>query len=621
MLQNTEDDTGALEKARKRLYEPNVVLKKRHSRDTTQERTVPHAWGDTVLNSTSHHQNKHIRIASIFFIVAFLFFIISLGIAGYLFYFGGNAVSADKIIIDIQGPTTITGGDTVPLSVSITNKNSVTINNAIIEINFPNGTLTADGTSSAYPRYTKNLGQIESGETVTQSIKAIVFGGAGQALLFPISFSYGTTGSNSTFVKKSSYTLSVSSTPLSVSIDTPTETTSGKPLAFTITARSNATVPLNNVILTTTLPFGFSVTSSSLPMSGQDFILGSLSPGEKKIVTLTGILVGQDNEQRVFHFSVGTAKSASDQTLAVSYMTQSATVTITAPFITTTLSLNSDTRPDTVVSSGGRQRATISYSNTLDTIVTNATITIALSGSAIDYNSIQTTNGFYRSTDRTVIFSRDTDPSLASLASGASGVGSFTFLTLPASSVGIAPTVTFTISVSGTRVGQTNVLEQISASFVKTVKIATVTALSASSRHVSGPIPPLIGQSTSYNIVWNVRNGWSSIADGVVSAILPSYVSYSDITTGTGSFSYDSTSRTVTWNVGDIAQNTTAQGTFQVSFTPSSSQRGSAPSLTSMLSFSGYDRFAGVKITASTDPSTTETKGDPGYISTNGTVQ
>ena len=623
-----EDDTGALERARKRLYEPGVDMDIRRPLSVPSNNTLPHEWGDDpLLNIPPPRGNRHVRLAGVFFVVAFVFFIVSLGAAGYLFYFGGNSVSVDKITISVQGPTTIAAGDTVPLSLTITNKNPVSIENATIEITFPNGTRSADGAQSAYPRYTENLGELTSGATITRSIKAIVFGGAGQALALPLSFSFGTAGSNSVFVKKSSYALAVTSTPLSVSVDTLTETVSGKPLTFTLNVRSNATVPLDNVIISSSFPFGFALTDSSLPMSGPNFVIGTMKPGTNKTITLTGTLAGQNNEHRIFHFTVGTSKSASDQTLAVTYMMQDATVTITAPFITTTLALNGDTRTDVVIAPGAYQSVTVSYANTLPTSITNATVAIALSGSAIDYDNIQTTNGFYRSIDRTIIFSKDTDPSLATLAPGASGIGSFTFSTLPAGSLGVAPSVTFTISVSGTRVGQANVPEQINASTIKTVKIATAVALSVSSLHSSGtlgnsgPIPPRAGQPTTYTIQWNVRNGGSSVAGGAVSAVLPTYVSYTGVTGDTGSFSYDDGSRTVTWNIGDMTQGGNAQGAFQVSLTPSTSQRGSAPPLTGPVSFSGYDRFAGVQITASADPSTTETSRDPGYMNANATVQ
>jgi len=558
---------------------------------------------------------------------AIVFFFAALSLAGFFFYFGGNTVSVDKIIIDIQGPTTIAGGDTVPLSLTITNKNPVAVDNAIIEIDFPSGTRDATDMLVAYPRYVENLGTLASGASITRSVKAVVFGGAGQNLTLPVSFSYGAAGSNAVFVKKYSYELAISTTPLGITVDTLTETVSGKPLTLTLTVRSNAVVPLSNVVLVGSFPFGFSPTSSSLPLNNSSFLLGTLAPGASKTVTLTGTLTGQNKEQRVFHFTVGTANTSNNQTLAVTYMTQDATVTIAAPFIETTLSLNGDSSGSTVLTPGSSQNVTISYTNTLATSVWNAGVTIALSGSAIDYDSIKTTSGFYNSANRTIVFSRDTDPALATLAPGASGLGAFTFSTLPTMSFASAPTANFTISVSGTRVGQTNVPEEVNSTVTKTFKVVTVVTLSASSLYTSGsisnsgPIPPRANQATTYTVLWSAQNKGSAVAGGTVSTILPSYVSYTGLTSGSGTFSYDDKSRTVSWNAGDLAQGANVQGAFQVSLIPSTSQKGSAPSLTNTATFSGYDRFAGVQVSATAVPVTTETKGDPGYVPGNSTVQ
>jgi len=623
-----EDDTGSLEKARARLYETEGVPRPRAPLATSDGHLVPHTWNEEPLPVPEYHRGKrHVRLAGTFFVAAFSFFLISLGIAGYYFYFGGNTVSVDKVAIDIQGPTTITGGDTVPLSLTITNKNPVALENAVIGIEFPSGTRKADNVLIAYPRYTEELGAIASGASVTRSVKAVIFGGAGQTIPLPITLSYGTTGSNAVFVKKSSYSLAVSSSPLSISVDTLSETVSGQPLTLTLTVRSNAAVPLNNVVLTGAFPFGFSVTSSSLPRNNSSFLLGTIAPGASKQVIITGVLLGQDKEQRAFHFTVGIANSPTDQTPAVIYMTQDATVAIMAPFINTTLALNGDTGSNVVAAPGSSQSVTLSYSNTLPTSVTNATISVGISGSAVDYNSIQSTNGFYNSANHTVVFSRDTDPSLAMLAPGATGIGTFTFSTLPAGALVSTPTITFTISVLGTRVGQTNVPEQVVSSATKVMKVATAVVLGASALHSSGtfansgPIPPRANQATTYTILLGVRGGGNAIAGGTVSTILPSYVTYTDLTAGDGTFSYDTGSRTVTWNTGDLAQGASVRGLFQVSFTPSTSQKGSTPSLTGPVSFSGYDRFAGVQISAGADPVTIETRGDPGYVAANAIVQ
>jgi hypothetical protein len=564
------------------------------------------------------------RFAGIFFIVAFLFFLVSLGVAGYFLYYGGNAVSVNKIAIDIQGPTTIAGGDTVPLSLTITNTNSVAIENATLEINFPDGTRNATDVLNAYPRFIENLGTIASGATVTRSVKVILFGGEGEMLTLPVSLSYGTGASRTVFVKKTAYALAVSSTPLSVSIDAPAEIVAGKPFTLTLTARSSATVPLSHVVLSGTFPFGFSKVSSSLPLDNASFLIGTLPPGASKKITLTGTILGQNNEQRVFRFSIGTAKAANDPALAVEYLTQDATVTVAAPFITTTLALNGNTSDTVTVAPGSRQSVTVSYTNTLSTSVMNAEVAIAISGSAVDYESIQASRGFYRSADRTVVFNRDTDPSLETLAPGASGVGTFTFSTLASEALASSPTITFTVSASGVQEGRAEVTEGMSASIVKTVKVATTIALTASSLHNAGPldntgpIPPLADRATTYTIVWNARNAGSAVAGGTVSATLPSYVSYTGVTTG--GFSYDKGSRVVTWSTGDLAQGASAQGAFQVSLTPSTSQKGSAPTLAGVATFSGYDRFAGVKVSATAGAVTTDTRGDAGYVAANAIV-
>jgi hypothetical protein len=427
------------------------------------------------------------------------------------------------------------------------------------------------------------------------------------------------------FEKKTTYPLAISSTPLSVSVDSLAETTSGEPMTFTIAVRSNAAVSLDNVVLTASTPFGFSVKASSVPMSNSSFLIGTLAPGASKQVTLTGTLAGQDKEQRVFHFTVGTAKSSQSSDLALTYMTQDATVTIKSPFITTSLALNGDTSSSVVVPPGTLQNATISYVNTLPTTVTNVAVSIYVSGSAIDYNSIKTSGGFYNSVNHTISFGQDVDPALAALAPGASGIGTFSFMTLPPGMP--SPNVTFTVSVSGMRIGQTNVPEQVTTSTVKTAKVSTIVQLASLSSHVtgsfgvSGRVPPRAGETTTYAINWTVQNSGSAIAGSTVKATLPGYVVYTGNTLGTGTISYDSVSHIVTWNIGDLAQGANALGAFEVSLTPSTSQRGSPAVLVNQATFSGHDRFAGVQVTGTADQVTTETKGDPNYVSGNGIVQ
>ena len=613
-----ENRVSPIEQAREALYSPTPSRYERSPLSAPKEASFPHEWQERALPRLPG-TTRHVRRASIFLAGTIFFFLGALGIAGYLFYFGGNSVSTDKVTIDVQGPTTIAGGDTVPFAITITNKNPVALEHAILEIGFPDGARSAVNVLAPYPRYVENLGTIASGATVTRSAKAIVFGGAGQALALPVSFSYGTASSNAVFEKKSTYALAISSTPLSISVDTLTELTAGQSMTFGLTVRSNANVPIGNIVLAPTFPFGFSVASSSLPLTNGSFVIGTLAPGASRQIRLSGTLIGQDNDQKVFHFSVGTANSVKDPTLAIAYMTQDAIVKIAEPFITTSLTLGGNTLVNAIMTPNSTQNISVNYQNTLATMITNASISVALAGAAINYDSIRTMNGFYNSVDHTIIFNRDTDSKLASLSPGATGQDSFSFSTLPAGAH--SPTITFSTSASGTRIGQANVPEQVTVSAQYQARISTTATFATRTSHMSGPIPPRVEQATVYAVTLSVENKGSTLAGGVATLTLPSYVTYIGQTTGAGAFSYDSTTRVLTWRPNDLPQSGNAEGTFQVSLTPSASQKGSAVQLTGAPTFSGYDRFAGVQISANANPATTDTPSDPGYIPKDAIVQ
>lgn len=632
MTELPHDDSSSLERARQRLYEPATPAAAPRPLSVPAEGKLPHAWNETPLSAvvaartdSDAARKRQVRAASVFFTASLLFFLVAIGVAVAVYYFGSNAVSVDKLALTVEGPTSIAGGDSVPLSVTITNSNAVAIDNATIDIAFPPNTRDASDPSKPYLRYSENVGTLPSGSVTTRQIKAVLFGGEGAALAVPVSVSYAVTGSNAVFVKKATYTVAVSTVPLSLTVDGPTEAISGEPMTITLTARSNASTPFDTVVITGAFPFGYTVQSSSIPVNNSSILIGTLAPGATKKVTLTGILAGQQGDLRAFHFTIGTAKSPQDQTIAVAYMTQDSTVAVAAPFISTKLTVNGTGGPNLVLSPGSVQNVTVSYANTLGTNISNAVISVMIAGAAVDYTSIRSSNGFYRSSDYTVVFSRDTDPGLSVLTPGASGIGTITFSTLPGSASVVSPSITFTTAVSGTRVGQRNVPEVVSSSAVTSAKVSSAVSVVAASHHssgalvTSGPIPPRAGQATTYTIEWTVRSQSSTIAGGTMSATLPSYVAYSGLTAGQG-FTYDSASRTVTWNMGDLTPGATLSGSFQVALTPSTSQKGTSPTLTSGATFSGFDRFAQIQVSATAERVTTETPGDPGYVPTNATV-
>ena len=125
----------------------------------------------------------------------------------------------------------------------------------------------------------------------------------------------------------------------------------------------------------------------------------------------------------------------------------------------------------------------------------------------------------------------------------------------------------------------------------------------------AGPVPPRAETPTSYTVAWTVKSSSNAVGNASISTVLPPYVNYK---TGSAGIAYDAASRTVRWDLGDVAAgagytSAARSESFQVTLNPSTSQVGQIPALTGAAVFSGQDRFAQVSIQANAPAVTTAT--------------
>lgn len=538
-----------------------------------------------------------------FLIGAGAFFVVAGTAAALFIAFGGRSVSTAHVVITVQGPTTIASGDTVPILISIKNNNPVPMNAATITVDLPNGTRSPDNVDQALDQYSDTLGDIAPGTEAQRTVRAVLFGPENQQLTIPIRVEYHTTGSNATSVKDQNYTVTVSTSPVSVNVTGMTQVTSGQPVTLRVAVRSNATTPLSGISLLGEYPFGFIPTSSTpAPTSGSYFALGSFAPGEEKLVTITGTLTGSEGDQRVFHFTAGTAKSDGSAALGLSYMSNDAIVAIAKPLLGLTVSLNRQS-DDTITAPAGQSvQGSVSWLNSLADPVSNTQVTVKFNGTAFDPQTVVAQNGFYRSSDSTIVFDKNSNPNLARLEPNDSGTGAFSFT--PKSGVR-NPSVTLLFTVTGTRAGSAG--GTLTSTATRTVKIGTGVSLSSKITRAAGQAAPTPDKETTYAVTLNAANSINSVGGAVVTTTLPAYVRYIG-TAGTGgtAITYDDSSRTVSWAIGDLAPGVSATASFQVALLPSIAQKGTSPIVIPTQSFAATDRFTQAQVTATADALTSE---------------
>ena len=627
------ESDSPLESMRKRLYAPGSVeappLAPRHDipRQTPQPQqgwtpppppTVkpPHGW-------------KAMPWTSRFLVIAVGFFVLAGATAAGLFLLGGRDISAEKVIIDPDGPPTISSGDTVAIVIRVKNENPATITNANIFVDLPDGTREAMDKSRPYDHYTDTLGNLGPGQETSRTVNAVIFGAQNQALTIPIRVEYKAEGSNASFVSEDEYTVTVTTSPISLTVAAPNEAATGEPFTLIVTARSNAPVPLEHVGVEVAYPPGFTLSSTDpRPSSGTLFSIGTLEPGQQQSITIRGTLSGQDTDERVFRFVSGTRTSEDATEIALPYASTDTLVQIARPFLATTLTLNRDNADTVTAPPGEAVSGVITWQNNLQVPVSDARITITFSGNAFDPSQVYAQSGFYRSSDSTILFSKDTTQELAQLLPGNTGNGAFSFT--PKSAAALAgvlnPTVMLTVSIAGNRVGESGVPETVSSTVTKTVKVGTEVQFdSRVLRSVgpltnTGPVPPRPNVETTYTIELSAVNSVNPIAGAQASMTLPSYVRFTGVVSPAGTVTYDERTRTVTWRANDLANGATVRTYFQVALLPSVSQNGISPILIPEQTFTATDRFTKGQVQVTADRLTTQFSEDPAYMPGQGLV-
>ncbi len=600
-MPGAQEDTGPLEETRKRLYSPGTSFDIHPSSLSAKGSKVPHGWTKEAGKPQAPQgpERPGLSRSALFLMGAAGFFLIALIVAFFLVVQGGRSVSNERVKITIENPpTSIAGGDTVSLFLVIKNENPATLTDARLLVDFPDGTYSADKDPQPLSHEAVAIGTIGPGESVKRTVRATLFGEANQGITIPMTLEYRTEGSNAVFEKKESFDFTIGTSPVSVNVDALSEVSSGQEMTFDITIRSNAPAAIDNLAITAEYPFGFSFTGASQASVGNTlFKIGTLQPGEQRTISIRGILGGQDKDERVFRFSAGTSKADGSGDLSVSFITKEALVAITRPFIAVSLSLDRSDANSVAVKPGAEVQGIISWQNTLPTQILDGEIEIHLSGAALDKKSIASSGGFYRSSDTTIVFNRDTTTGLRTLQPGDSGASSFTFTSKSAAELATLhnPSITVNVAVAGRRVGETGVTEEITSTLSRTVQVASQLSFTATASRSAGPNPPTPDVETSYVVTLSVGNGVNAVAGAIAKATLPSYVRF----VSGSEVVYNATSRELSWNVGDLAAHASPRSTsFEVAFLPSLSQVGVSPVIVTSPTLSAFDRYIQEAVTA-----------------------
>lgn len=571
-------------------------------------------------NKPKRHYRRFILIGSL------LIFIFVAGISSLFLYFGGNKISSDNIQIAIIGPSQIGGGETVPLQVTVSNQNPVVIESVTLILKYPSGTQSVGDSPRNLFEERIPMDDIEPGEVKNIPVRFAVFGEENDEKKVEATIEYRVNGSNGMFYKDANpLALRISSSPLVLRVSSIEKVASGQLIDITLTAVSNASSPLRNVLITAFYPNGFTYeTSKPEPVYGQNvWRIDELLPEQSATIKLQGIVSGLTEETFRINFDVGPANPDNQYLVGASLAKAKADFIIERPFIDVEIAINGDKDRSAIIPEGERSEVEVNIKNTLDETVYDMVVEVVPGGNALNENSISSRQGFYDSNTGTVRWEVANNASFGQVLPG--DVRSLKFDVTPRKNLTTA-SFDLVVNVYARRVAESSALETLigtiraEAKYSSSVNITSQVARNAGQFTGSGPVPPKVGETTTYTLTLIAEAGSNDMVNSVVETSLPLYVNWLDAYEAEGSVTYNSVSKKIQWAIGDISSGQRKEMTFQVSILPSTSQIGTAPVLLNRQQARANDRFSGELLQDEASPVTTELSTEMGFSKGNGLV-
>lgn len=555
-------------------------------------------------------------------------FLIAVGfvcLGGWLWWQFAHSFDTSKISLEIFGQERIVSGEEMNYVVRYKNNTNVDLEDAVLTFYYPEQSLPTDQNTAKEPAgisSKKDLGKIKWGEEGQEEFKAKIFGNKDARQKFSAKLEYRPQNINSKFKNEAEFSNQIISVPLVLSFDLPEKIVSGQSINFALRYINSSDAEFSDLKIKMNFPEGFAF-ATSYPSASTDGFWNIEHIGKKQEgkIMITGSLGGEQGDEKFFKADLGIEKDG--QFIAYAQTIDSSLITVSPLYVEQELFDTGKTSADL----GEILNYRVKYRNTTEVPIKFVSVKVKIESRAVDFSSVISQKGFFDSNQNSVIWNSSENSELKELKGKAEGEFSFSLRLKDQLPISRFSDKNFSILTSASIDSSDDPFElagtQLKGENKFSVKINSQVAFSMKGYYDdnliknSGPIPPQVGQKTTYTVYWRLLNISNDLSEAEVRASLPSYVQWNGAIAPQGSeISYDSASHEIVWQIGKLSAATgillpVKQVAFQVSLIPSSSQIGQYAELVKSAAFKGKDDFTGKQISASSLSLTTNLPDDP----------
>jgi len=597
------------------LFEPEKEREKKSSKEWEKK--------EKKLFSLSSGQKKYLLIGSISIIVVFL------ATAGFMFWRGLTSFDIDNVKLEINGPERIISGEEVVYKVKYQNNTKLSLKNIKLIFYYPEGSihLSSDNLIESL-----NLADLEAGQENQVEFPVRIIGLKDEIKKVSVRLSYEPGEITSVFNNQAEFSSEIILVPLILNFDIPKELVNGQLFEFSLKFLNQSDVSFNNLQIKLDYPSGFNFKSSE-PQSSEEnniWTIGEIDAGEELEIFINGDIQGEEGDSKPFKAQVGIL----DNDQFITYSESISALKISSSPLSAIQTVNDSS--NYIAEAGEKLNYQINYKNTTNVGIRSVVITSELKGNALDYETLDLKDGSFDGNSQTITWRTSNLPELEFLGPGQEGKVNFSVRVkkpLPINNYNDknfeiinkvkvdslqAPLSLKDIDIAGQNEISVKIKSQLTVqaqAYYKDDLIAN-----------SGPIPPKVGQTTTYTIKLRLVNSSNDLSDVKVEVFLPPHVKWIGNFNPTNSnLEYNFNTGQLIWDIGNLASATgillpVKEVAFQVSITPGLANVGHLLELIGQSKVSGYDNFISSEISGTDKPIDTDLPDDLTVSSSQGIV-
>ena len=617
-----------LERAR-RPEEPS------HSPEETQQEALAfqktETWQRDVLKDEIYIVNPGAKRRKKIIIWGVAFFFLGLFAAGGIYAWSSFALKKESVVLGIEGPQNVASAEEVSYTITYRNTNRMAIKDATLYLSFPgsfrpeeSGTLKITGL-----RAEQAIGDVASGGSGQLTVSGKFFGSKGEKGNIGATLRYSSGSTSGVFENTSELQVTVASSPITFEIAAPTELASAQELEYIVSYSNQSTETFNNLRIRLSYPEEFQyLRADPAPSTGEtEWYIGSLAPKASGKIVVRGVLSGGRDQYKKIRGEIGILQG--DSTLLAYSESERQTKMIASP-LSITQSVNDKT--GLTVLPGDTLRYTIRYKNDGNIGLRDVIITQSIDTTYLDISRLSLQKGAYDASQKKIVWRASDIPELARMEPGASGEITFSIPVLRQFALGENAEKNIVIrslaTIDSPDIPAILVPNKMVGSNLLLIKLGALVALNVSALYTdtvipnSGPVPPVVGQETTYTLRVRLENSSSDITSSRVIVALPSGVVYKGKSSPEGmTLGYNARTNELVWEIGTLSPGSPKELAFQVGITPNQSQVGKPVTLVTKTIFRARDAFASRDVYAERGEVNNSVNDDPNPNAQNGTVK